>query len=108
MTETVQEIADLSGYDFKVTETGCSTFAKDGFVSVYISLAHRNKPILLFKYDPAGVAPYPSITLSDTRHVTIAVPVVSEIMLQRHKWQEVSIDYDIGRVMYPDPNGKEK
>jgi hypothetical protein len=71
ITDTIQEIANLSGYDFKVTETSCSTIAKTGFVSVYISRDHRNKPILLFKYDPAGVVPYPSITVSDMRHVTI-------------------------------------
>jgi hypothetical protein len=106
LTDTIQEIANLSGYDFKVTETSCSTIAKTGFVSVYISRAQRNNPILLFKYDPAGVVPYPSITVSDMRYVTIAVPVVSEIILQRHKWQEVSIDYDIGNVIFPDPNGK--
>jgi hypothetical protein len=28
VTETIQEIADLSGYDFKVTEIGWSTFAR--------------------------------------------------------------------------------
>jgi hypothetical protein len=60
----------------------------------------------LFKYDPAGAVPYPSITVSDKGHVTIAVPVVSEIILQRKKWQEVWIDYDIGNVMFPGPNGK--
>jgi hypothetical protein len=73
MTETIQGIADPSGYDFKVTETGCSTIAKEGFVSVYISRARRNKPILLFKYDPAGAVPYPSITVSDKGQVKARV-----------------------------------
>jgi hypothetical protein len=105
LTDTIQEIANLSGYDFKVTETSCSTIAKTGFVSVDISLAHRNKPILLFKYDPAGVVPYPSITVSDMRHVTITVPVVSEVILERYEWRSVSgtvsADYRIGRVIFP-------
>jgi hypothetical protein len=105
ITDTIQEIANLSSYDFKVTETGCSTIAKTGFVSVYISRAHGTKPILLFKYDPAGVVPYPSIAVSDMRHVTITVPVVSEVFLERYEWRSVSgtvsVDYHIGRVIYP-------
>jgi len=105
ITDTIQEIANLSGYDFKVTETSCSTIAKTGFVSVYISRAHRNKPILLFKYDPAGVVPYPSITVSDMRHVTITIPIVSEVILERYEWRSVSgtvsVDYHIEHVMFP-------
>jgi hypothetical protein len=105
LTDTIQEISDLSGYDFKVTETSCTTIGNDTSVSVYISPTGRKKAVLLFKYDPAGVVPYPSITVSDMRHVIITVPIVSEVILERHEWRSVSgtvsVDYHIGRVIYP-------
>jgi hypothetical protein len=106
MSSTIQTITNLSGYDFKVIETDCSTIGEDASVSVYISLAGRKKEVLLFKYGPAGINPYPSIAVSDPGNVSISIPVVSDLILQRHKWLNVSIDYRIGQVMHPTLSGK--
>jgi hypothetical protein len=105
VTDTIQTLTNLSGYDFKVTETDCSTLGEDASVSVYVSLASKNKAVLLFKYDPAGLKPYPSIAVPKERRVSISVPVISEVFLQRHDWHSprgsVSVDYHIGRIIYP-------
>jgi hypothetical protein len=105
ITDTIQEISNLSGYDFKVTETNCTTIGNDTSVSVYISPTGRKKAVLLFKYAPAGTDPYPTIAVSEGRSVSITVPVVSEVILERYEWRSVSgtvsVDYHIGHVMFP-------
>lgn len=106
ITETRQKILNLSGYDFAITETDCSTIVEDASVSVYVSVTGERGRALLFKYGPASDTILPSITVSDRGHISISIPVIADVYLQRHRWCKASIDYDIGRVIYPDVKSK--
>jgi hypothetical protein len=78
--------------------------AKEAWVSVYVSAAGGRKQALLFKYGPALHDPIPSIVVSGEGNITISIPIVTDVHVQRHRWRKVSVDYDIGRVMHPDVN----
>jgi hypothetical protein len=86
----------------------CSKIGNNTSVSVYISPTGRNMAVLLFKYGAAGTDPYPTIAISEGRSVSITVPVVSDVILERYEWRSVpgtvSVDHHIGRVMYPVAN----
>jgi hypothetical protein len=105
ITDTIQQMSNLSGYDFKVVETDCSTLGEDAAVKVYISFTGRKRAVLLFKYGPSGVNPYPSIAVPERDRVSISVPEVSDVFLERHKWLGISVDYHIGHAMQPDVHG---
>jgi hypothetical protein len=106
ITDTIKKISNLSGYDFKIIETDCSTLGEDASVSIYASLVGQKRAALLFKYGPAGIDPYPSIAVTDQGNVSISVSVVSDVILQRFEWRSVSVDYHIGRVISPVVKGK--
>src|SRR5579863_4759123 len=63
MTATEEKITNLSGGDLEITETSIDSFAKEEFISIYISKAGVKgeslvakwfrKRTLLFRYDPA-------------------------------------------------------
>jgi hypothetical protein len=55
---------------------------------------------VIFKYDPNDRSPIPTLALAGN-HLHIAVPSVSGIYFEAQRWQELSIDYDIGSVLYP-------
>jgi len=111
-TEEKLKIEDASGFIFEVEDTTCHTLAADENVSVYARRVTpkgawalpdwRNRRTLLFRYDPGRWDnPLPSITRPSQSTIRISIPEVSSIVRQNRKWQNMSVDYDIGRVDYP-------
>jgi len=103
ITETRQKIANLSGFDFEISETDCDAIAKTASVSVFVSTAGRNEKALLFEYDPYPTGPLPSIVVFDQGNISISTSDISEVIFQACKWKNSSIAYDIGNIEYPDP-----
>lgn len=107
LSDQLENLPDVSGLRLEVEYTNCDTLAKDEAVSVYVSEAHQgardsNRRTLVFRYDPGGVQNQPpAITASGNHRILISVPEVSSISVQRRKWREVAIDYNIKKNMYP-------
>lgn|GEM_PF-2896788 len=111
-TETRQRIDDPSGFVFEVVDESCDTLAKDEAISVYARKAvskgtwgffgWRNQRTLLFRYDPGRPDnPLPSIKHPSQTTILISIPEVSSIVYQNRKWENMSVNYEIGRVDYP-------
>jgi hypothetical protein len=113
ISETMMTIPDLSGVEVEVVYVNCDTLAKEEAVSVYFSpSAMKRAPwfrrwmyrkTLVFRYDPSGRAdtPLPSITHPSQSTILISIPRVSSIFYQNQRWENMSINYDIGRVDDP-------
>jgi len=109
ITETRQEIANLSGFDFEISETDCDAIAKTASISVLVSTAGGHEKALLFKYVPADDGTLlPSIAVSAQGGISISISKVASIYSKIQKWNNSSVDYDIGYVHYPDPVDTEK
>jgi len=111
-TEERLKIEDPSGFTFDVVYESCDTLAKDEAISVYARKpapkgtwpfsGWRNQRTLLFRYDPMREdSPLPTITRQSSSIILISIPEISEINYQKRKWENISINYDIGRVYYP-------
>jgi len=100
-TETHRKISGLSGFDFEISETDCSTLGEDASISVFASRAGEADKTLLFKYGPAGVDPMPVITSVDRHAIEISVLRISDIVFRRDNWGDLSVKYKIGVVDYP-------
>lgn len=105
-------IEDPSGSIFEVVDESCDTLAKDEAISVYARKAvskgiwgfsgWRNQRTLLFRYDPGRPDnALPSITHPSQTTVLISIPEVSSISYENRKWENMSVNYEIGRVDYP-------
>ena len=101
ITEHIGRIPNRSGFDFEISETDCDTLAKDAAISIFASKVGQTRRTLLFKYDPAGVNPYPAITSIDRHSIQVTVPRVSEVIFQRNDLEGLSVTYDIGAIDYP-------
>jgi hypothetical protein len=103
LTQTLQKIPNLSGYDFEISETSCDLIAKDDAVSILVSKSGRKQQTLLFKYDPWGVATDfpPAITFVDPHTIKISIARVSSLFSRRDQWDGLNIVYDIGVIDYP-------
>jgi len=111
VTEELRNIPNLSGMKFEIIYTNCDTLAKEEEVSVYVSrslvngnsfLARwSNRRARVFTYDPGGPGVPPSITVPEKDKIVISIPEVSSILFQRKQWRNMSIDYEIGHVIYP-------
>ena len=107
-SEERMTIPNLSGMEFKILyTTRARLFVTDYAISVYVrraavkrgSLLARlsNRQTLLFRYDPENYdSPLPSIQVSGNNRILISVPRVSEVFFQARKWQNTTIDYNIG------------
>jgi hypothetical protein len=102
ITETRKKIPNLSGFDFEITETDCSTLGEDASISVFVSKAGGNTKTLIFKYGPAVDGLLPSIVMHNEGNLSISIPIVSDVVFQEHKWQNISIAYNIGHIDYQD------
>ncbi len=111
LTEDLTAIPNLSGMKVEATYTNCDTFAKEEVVSVYISRAvapgepflarWRSQRTLIFRYDPGRPDnPPPSITANGRGRILISIPEVSSVLLETKKWQDISVDYNIGHIDY--------
>lgn len=114
LVEELKHVPNLSGMRFEILYENCDTLAKTEDVTVYISRAPSageslfekwsNRRGLVFGYDPGYPAAPPLIRAPGKDRILISIPVVSSIWLQRRKWKNVSIEYDVGRVIYDDPH----
>ncbi len=95
-----RDLPDLSGLHFRLTRMSCDTLAKDTSVSLIVSRTRTDKGDVIFKYDPNERSPTPTVALADS-HLRIAVPSVSSIYFKALQWEGLTIDYDIGSVLYP-------
>lgn len=111
-TEQRLKIEGASGYTFEVEDTTCTTLGTDEAISVYARKAvprgtwgfsgWRNQRTLLFRYDPGRPDnPLPLITHPSQTTILISIPEVSSIVFQNQKWENMSVNYEIGRVEYP-------
>jgi hypothetical protein len=111
ISEALGTIPNLYGAKFEIISTNCDTLTKDEAIRVYVSRAAaegdswfarwRNRRELIFDYDPAMDERPPVIEPSGNHRVVISVAKASHIFLQRRTWQNVSIDYRIGRIINP-------
>ena len=93
---------NLSGFDIHITETLCSTIAKDAAVRVFISKTGERKQDLLFRYSPTDYLP--TVRFSDPHTLLVSVPEVSSINFRRYAWNGLLIEYDIGIIIYHNPH----
>ena len=112
ISEQLETIPNLAGAKVEVVYTNCDTIAKQEDVSVYFSpvtvkekswfAKWTNHRTLIFRYDPGRPDnPLPSITRSSQSTILISIPDVSSISYQNRKWENMSVNYEIGRVDYP-------
>ncbi|MGO9095804.1 MAG: hypothetical protein ACLQGV_11320 [Bryobacteraceae bacterium] len=112
LVEELKQVPNLSGMRFEVVYENCDTLVKTEDVAVYVSRASApgeslfakwsNRRALVFGYDPGYPADPPSISAPSKDRILISIPVVSSIRLRRQKWKNVSIEYEVGRVIYDD------
>ena len=114
-TNDLMTVPNLSGMEFKIIYTGrAHLFVTDYAISIYVrraavkgeSLLARwsNRQTLLLSYDPVGSGydgPLPSIEVHGNDKILISIPRVSQVFFQSRKWQNASIDYNIGHIDYP-------
>jgi hypothetical protein len=110
LSEKWEDIRNLSGLRFEVEYTNCDTLAKEEAVSVYVTEAQEgagapgslDRGTLVFRYDPSGIHnPPPKIQATGNHRILISVPEVSSVTVQRRKWRDVAIDYNIEKNMNP-------
>jgi len=105
ITESRGKIVNVAGYDFEISETSCDLIAKDDAVSVLISKTGHQSQTAIFKYDPGRYLP-PEIRATGAHSVQISIPSISSEFFRKDKWEDLSIEYDLGQIDYPS-NGTE-
>jgi hypothetical protein len=110
-TKTVMHIKNLSGYDYDIVDTTVDSIAKWEYISIYVSKSKKvhgnplliffDKKSLIFRYDPGMSNTLPVITPSGPNTIIISIPKISSVIYQVRKWGNMSIDYNIGRVISP-------
>jgi len=109
ISEERMTIPDLSGTKIEVVYTNCDTLVKTESISIYFSQAKRpsgqrgrDHRALVFSYDPMRYnSPLPSITRPSRSTILISIPEVSSVLHQSRNWEDVSVAYNLGRVVYP-------
>jgi len=96
-----QNLTDISGYDFEITETSCDAIAKWGEVSIAAAPTGHQPKTEIFNYDPIAGRPFPTIRVSADRRILISVPDIYEIRVRLFQLGDVPITYDIGDIVYP-------
>jgi hypothetical protein len=100
LAQTRENISNLSGFDFEVTETDCDTLGNDSSVSVFAFQFGRTQKELLFRYGPAGDAT-PTMLSTGEHAIRLSIPRVSDIIFCRNHLEGLSVDYEIGTIDYP-------
>jgi hypothetical protein len=112
-TEELMSIPNLSGMEFKVIYTSRARLVvTDYAISIYARRAASkeeslfakwlNRQTLLFRYDPGSdTNNLPTINASGNDRILISIPTVSSVSFQNRKWQNMTIDYNIGNVLSP-------
>jgi len=106
-TAETTTISNLSGYNLYIVDETCAVIATQETVNVSISKGRRGQRVLLFAYVPDlnyknGYTVYlPSVRFSGPRTLRISLDEASEVYFQRHDWDGLSIEYEIGFVRHP-------
>ena len=99
-TETREKISNLFGFDLETTRTACDTSDSTTWVRLSVSPTGQRKETLLFEFIPDKDDDIPMISVTDSSHIVIAIPVVASVRFQMHDWRNVHVEYRIGRVTY--------
>jgi hypothetical protein len=106
-TEVLAEVPNISGFDFEVSETDCW---HSPAISVYVSKPGRTKKTRLLQYDrgryTTNANPVPIITSIGEHAVQISLSSVGPIDCCRDRWKTLTVRYDIGVVVDPDPTAQ--
>lgn len=108
LTEERGRISGVSDHDFVISDTNCSTIAKDASVSVFVSLTDGTERTLLLKYSPVNDEFLPAITPVDRKTVLISIPVIASLIFHRDRVDDLTVRYDIGRIVFPDTDSRER
>jgi hypothetical protein len=102
ISETKQEIANLSGLDFEISYANCDAIAKWETMNVFVSKAGSGNKAEIFKYSPNNIDDLPQIAVDlNNRRISILIKWISSIYFQAHHWEDMTIDYHIGKMTYP-------
>ena len=102
VTEVHDRVSNPSGFDFEISETDCDTLAKTAAIGVLASRHGRTRQVLLFKFFPAALDLFPTITSIDRHTVPISIPAISSLAIRRDKLQDLDVNYKIDVIDYPD------
>jgi len=113
-TETLNRsaIRNRGGYDFEIVDTVTGWIGSAEYISVYVSHAQDvlpwyerpfRKKTLLFVYDPGDEdeAHTPRITVPNSKEIVISVSRVSSVFQHEHRWNDVAVRYEIGKIDFP-------
>ena len=101
----VAKITGLLGYNFDVIYTNCDLIAKEEWISVFAARPGAWRSTLLFQYVPWRYDDKPAITATDGRTIRISIPKLSSVHMRRTGWDDLTIEYDIGYIEYPNKHG---
>ena len=99
-TSILGKIDNAVSYDFEISNTTFKTLASDDAIAIFISCTSQSEKTALFKYDP-GNAELPIIDVVEPRTVVVSVRRSSSVYFRKHRWEDVSIRYDLGHIQYP-------
>jgi hypothetical protein len=102
-TETKRIINNLHGLDFEISETDCDTFGSSGSsISVFVAQAGRNERTEIFQFNPTYYVPLPAIeVVASGKRIVISVKKIGSIYFQKHRWEDKTVDFNIGEIAYP-------
>lgn len=95
-TQSKQQIHDVSGLDFEISETYCDTAVDEVAANVLVSATGEREKTPLLRFDPVWWAPPPDITV-DAQRSTIVISLLSADgadVLSDH-WRDMAIKYDV-------------
>lgn len=103
VTETKRIDRNLSGLDFEILYTNCDVLAKSEWMSVFVMKADDHDKTEIFNFDPIYYVDPPEIKVDPERkRILISVVATGEIFLQKSQWQDMTVDYHIGKIILPD------
>ena len=104
LTDELGQISTSAGY-FEASQTNCSAIAKEpSEISLVASKTKREKKALIFKYKRANddsPSAEPAIEIVNNDTIRITVTFVETIICRRERWENVAIQYRIGREFEP-------
>ncbi len=96
-----KKITDLSGFNFEISTTYCTTIGTFSYTDIFASRVGEKRKTLLFEYDQLSWIDLPTISVPENDRIVIAAPLVGEIAARRYRWRSVRIDYEIGKIISP-------
>ncbi|MBI3705572.1 MAG: hypothetical protein HY244_17390 [Rhizobiales bacterium] len=98
-TKIEKKLPDVSGIDFEISTTMCWGSSYSTIAASRKGEKHRT---ILLEYDPITWIGLPTISMPGSDRIVIAAPWVSAVFAKRDHWRGMRIEYDIGKISYPD------